>query len=144
MTATSRPDPHKSVGEMTVREAMHAPARVCGPEASLQSVAHTMTAHHIHAVVVAGLGEDAGERPWGLVSALDVTAAVAAGAERHRTAADTAATEVVTITPDEPVVRAAQVMHEHALTHLVVVEPDEDRPVGIISTLDVARALAES
>jgi CBS domain-containing protein len=127
---------------MAVRDAMHAPARVCGPEASLQSVAHTMTAHHIHAVVVAGLGEDAGDRPWGIVSALDVTGAVAAGVE-HRTAADTAATEVVTITPDEPVVRAAQVMHEHALTHLVVVEPDEDRPVGIISTLDVARALAE-
>ena len=30
-------------------------------------------------------------------------------------------------------------MLEHAVTHLVVVDPERDRPVGMISTLDVAR-----
>jgi CBS domain-containing protein len=133
----------KGVTEMAVRDAMHAPARVVAPEASLQSVASHMATQHIHAVVVAGLGEDAGDRPWGIVSALDLTGAVAAGPGR-RTAADTAATEVLTVTPDEPLARAAGLMHRHALTHLVVVEPHEDRPIGILSTLDVARVLAES
>jgi CBS domain-containing protein len=32
-------------------------------------------------------------------------------------------------------------MREHELTHLVVVDPMRDRPTGILSTLDIARAL---
>jgi CBS domain-containing protein len=34
-------------------------------------------------------------------------------------------------------------MSEYQTSHLLVVEPDELRPVGIVSTLDVAAALAE-
>ena len=45
------------------------------------------------------------------------------------------------IAPADTLQRATQLMVEHALTHLVVVEGD--RPVGIISTLDIAAALAE-
>lgn len=32
-------------------------------------------------------------------------------------------------------------MTENAISHLVVVDPAEDRPVGVLSTLDVARGL---
>ena len=35
-------------------------------------------------------------------------------------------------------------MVENAQAHLVVVEPDTGQPVGVISTLDVAAALAET
>jgi CBS domain-containing protein len=40
----------------------------------------------------------------------------------------------------EPLVRAAQLMVEHQLTHLIVVS--EARPVGVVSTLDVAGCMA--
>jgi CBS domain-containing protein len=33
-------------------------------------------------------------------------------------------------------------MREYGSAHLVVVDPASDRPVGILSTLDLARALA--
>jgi len=42
----------------------------------------------------------------------------------------------------EPLARAAQLMAEHGSSHLVVVAAGRRRPVGVISTLDVARCLA--
>jgi len=57
------------------------------------------------------------------------------------TAGQLAAREVVTIEPSESVSRAAQVMSEHDVSHLVVVE--RGFPVGIISSLDIAAAAAQ-
>lgn len=42
---------------------------------------------------------------------------------------------------DEPLERAAQLMVEHQLTHLLVTGP-AGMPVGVLSTLDVAGAIA--
>ena len=33
-------------------------------------------------------------------------------------------------------------MAEHEISHLIVAEPHTARPIGVLSTLDVARALA--
>jgi CBS domain-containing protein len=129
------------IKDLLVRDTMHAPVRTCGPEASLTFVAYTMATHHLHAVVVAGLGEAAGDLPWGIVSAADVTRAATAGGGR-RSAADAAGSPAMTIGPDEPLVQAARLMTDHHLTHLVVVEASSQRPVGILSTLDVTRAYA--
>jgi CBS domain-containing protein len=49
---------------------------------------------------------------------------------------------VVTVAPGDSLTRAAQLMAENAVTHLVVVDPDSGRPQGILSTIDVARVLA--
>jgi CBS domain-containing protein len=57
------------------------------------------------------------------------------------TAGQIAATELVTIEPAESVARAAQLMADHHVTHLVVVE--RGFPVGVISSLDVARAASD-
>jgi CBS domain-containing protein len=53
-----------------------------------------------------------------------------------------AATPVVTVAPEETLVRAAQLMRENATAHLLVVESDTRTPIGVLSTLDIARALA--
>jgi CBS domain-containing protein len=37
--------------------------------------------------------------------------------------------------------RAAELMREHGLAHLLVVEPGSDRPLGVISTLDIAAVM---
>ena len=48
------------------------------------------------------------------------------------------------VTPTETLERAAQLMTEHATSHLVVVDVGLLRPVGVISTLDIAAALADA
>jgi len=46
------------------------------------------------------------------------------------------------IASDETLRRAAQLMGEHEVTHLVVVEPTTTKPLGVLSTLDLAEVLA--
>ncbi len=46
------------------------------------------------------------------------------------------------ITTIEPLARAVQLMVEHEASHLVVVERRSRRPIGVLSTLDVARSVA--
>jgi CBS domain-containing protein len=58
-------------------------------------------------------------------------------------ASTTGATEALTIAPQESLRRAAQLMTENAVAHLVVVDAVDLRPVGILTTLDVAAACAE-
>lgn len=113
----------------------------CGPEDDLTTVARTMAANHVHAVVVSGLEStpSGGERlTWGLISALDLASAALSGADSD--AGALASSEIVTVDLGEPLTRAAQLMVEHQLTHLLVVSGV--RPVGVISTLDVAACLA--
>ena len=60
----------------------------------------------------------------------------------ERTASWAAASEFLSVAPDEALERAVQMMVEHDVTHLVVVDPVDDKPVGVLSTLDVAGLLA--
>jgi CBS domain-containing protein len=115
----------------------------CPPDADLAAVARLMAGQHIHAVVVSGIEwVRAGERlTWGLLTALDLVASAQAGFEAAE-AADLASTEIVTVDADEPLDRAAQLMVEHRLNHLLVVAGSD--PVGIVSTLDIAGCLGEN
>ena len=50
--------------------------------------------------------------------------------------------DVATVAPDDTLDQAARTMVRRGLAHLVVVA--EGRPVGVISTLDIARAMRNS
>ncbi len=106
----------------------------CAPETPLRTVARMMASYRVHAIVV--FDED----DWRIVSDLDLVAS--ASAADDRTAGAVSASPLVTVTPDETLERAAQLMAEHETTHLVVRATGAHRPLGVISTLDVARALA--
>ena len=107
----------------------------CEPEASLRTVARIMASYHIHAVVVA-----LRENVWGVISAGDVMNA--AGTERERyNAGDVAATEFVSARPQATLEEAAQMMREHEVEHVVVVD-EGGKPIGMLSSLDIAGALA--
>jgi CBS domain-containing protein len=122
---------------------MHHGILTCPPETPLRTVARMMADYRVHCVAVyTDPDSDFDGRVWGIVSDLDLVGA-ADGDVEDRTAGGTAASPVVTTTPAETLERAAQLMREYATAHLVVVEPGADRPVGILSTLDIARALAE-
>jgi CBS domain-containing protein len=107
----------------------------CEPEASLRDVARIMSSYHIHAVVV-GLSDNV----WGVISSGDLLRA--AGTERERySAGEVAATEFVAIAAGAALEEAAQLMRDHEVEHTVVVDTG-GRPIGMLSTLDVAGALA--
>jgi len=118
-----------------VKDVMRRGVISCEPEDSLRTVARIMSRHHVHSVVVA-LGGDV----WGIISADDVLNA--AGTVRERlSAGEIAATEFVTARSNAPLADAAQLMREHEVSHLIVTGPT-GRPTGVVSTLDIAGALA--
>jgi CBS domain-containing protein len=126
-----------------VAEAMHAGVIAVPSDVPLVDVARIMSEQRIHCVVVTGAPEDpapAGNL-WGVVSDLDLAAA-AEGELAGRTAGGSAATPLVFVAPDDTLTRAAQLMTEHSVAHLVVVDPLAGKPVGVVSTLDLARVAA--
>lgn len=128
--------------DVRVAEAMHDGVLVCAPETPLSALAELMAAERVHCVVVAEDAEDASSL-WGVVSDLDLVAAATVRDLDEQTAGGSSASLALTIAPSETLQRASQLMTEHATAHLVVVEPASGRPVGVLSTLDIARALAE-
>ena len=123
-----------------VGDAMHPGVVSCTAETPLRTVAQIMAQHHIHSVVVTGLsGGEAGR--WGVVSDVDVLRS-ASGDLDLRTAGEVAGTELPTVGVGEELARAAQVMAEHEVTHLIVVDGPQPSAVGVLSSLDIAGLLA--
>jgi len=120
-----------------VHDCMHPGVFTCAPDDPLQHVATVMANYKVHSVVVTN---GAGDRPIGLLSDLDVVTALATGADC--TAYEAAATEPVTVSSDESLLGAAQLMSEHGVSHLVVVDRASGYPLGVLSTLDVAAVYA--
>ena len=138
--SASAPAASRSLEHVTVDEAMHRGVFACPFDTPLVEVARMMASHRVHAIV--GLAEDDDARVWGVVSDRDLVAMAAAdGNPFAQTAGGSAATEALTIRRDDTLRHAAQLMHEHGVSHLLVVEPGSDRPVGVVSTLDVAAAV---
>jgi CBS domain-containing protein len=134
------------LSERRVREVMHEGIVDCAPETPLSEVARLMSVHRIHCVVVDGLAVDGhGTRfLWGVVSDIDLVRAAASG--QDLTAGEVAATEFVSARPSDSLRDVARIMGEHDIAHLVVVDrrERERKPVGIISTFDVAGAIAKT
>jgi CBS domain-containing protein len=116
-----------------VADVMHAGILTCAPDDTLRDVAAIMAAHHVHAVAVR---ETETGRVGGVVSDLDVAAAVASGAQP--TASGTAATEPLAVSSKERLTRAAALMAEHGISHLIVTDAAGGHPIGVLSTLDIA------
>lgn len=115
----------------------------CAPSTPLRSVARLMASHRVHSVFVFDYGTEDDETTelWGIVSDLDLVAAAWADIDLL-TARDSAVTPLVYVSKQDGLRRAAQLMAESGVSHLAVVDPASDRPVGVISTLDIARAVA--
>jgi CBS domain-containing protein len=130
-----------SLEHATVADVMHPGVFTCPPDTELRDVARLMATHHIHSVVVLGIERTwAGERlTWGILSDIDL---VAAAHDPSADAGGAAATELVLVGPDEPLARAVELMAEHRLSHLLVVDAETGRPKGVVSSLDVAGCLA--
>jgi CBS domain-containing protein len=134
---------HASLAARTVAEAMHPGLLTCPPDAPLRHVARMMATYRVHAIIV----YPDEERPdiasvWGVVSDSDLAAAAAVDDIDARTAGASARTPAVTVVPGESLQRAAELMRLYDVGHLIVVSSSAGRPIGVLSTLDVARAIA--
>lgn len=101
-----------------------------------------MAQERVHAVYVfVPDGPDTEARLWELVSDVDLVAA-GLGDIDALTAHDASVTPLVTTRTDDRLDRAIQLLAENGVSHLAVVDPFSRLPVGVLSTLDVARLLA--
>lgn len=137
MTTSVSPLP---LEEYTVLNALQLGLIERSADADVRSVAQAMAEHSVHSVVVRGIQRQR-QRSWGIISDLDLMAAMRPELE-DATAGQMAASDPVVVEPSATLGRAAQLMAEHQTAHLVVVEPLTDEPVGILSSLDVARFMA--
>jgi CBS domain-containing protein len=131
-----------SLRHATVADAMHPGIISCGPDASISEIARVMATNHVHCLAVVGVSHADPEcGVWGVISDLDlVREGVRSGEEV--TARSLAGQPLVTVDPTMPLRGAAKLMLRHGTSHLVVVDADTERPIGILSTLDVAGILA--
>jgi CBS domain-containing protein len=125
----------------TVGDVMRHGVITCTAETTLRTVARMMSSYHVHAVVVTEDDGEGGISPWGLVSDFDVLRAAHAGAE-DLTAGQVSRSPAVMVLPSDKLDHAADLMKEHGTGHLVVASPADSRPIGVVSTLDIAGALA--
>ena len=143
---TRGPRAKRGLRAVNVREAMTAPIVTCTPDVPIEEVAELMAHHRIHSVVVLQPPSPDGApayRRWGVLSDLDLVTAVPWGAGLPACkAGSVAAAPQVVIRSDETLAAAARMMAEYRTAHLLVAEEGADEPVGILSALDVARALA--
>jgi CBS domain-containing protein len=126
----------------SVADAMSRGTLSCQSDTTLRTIAAMMAEHGVHSVVVTDL-DGVSEHAWGIVTDIDVVAAAGEDVD-ERTAGEVAATELLTIAPSDTLEHAAQLMTEHEVTHIVVVDSEGGKPLGVLSTLDVAGILARS
>jgi CBS domain-containing protein len=127
----------------TVADAMSLDVISCPPETPLRTVARMMATFGVHAIFVFRRSDEDDEvrRLWAVVSDLDLVAATDLDLDTL-TAGATAVTPLVSVAADRPIAEAGSLMAQHGTAHLAVTGPGSPRPIGVISTLDIARAVA--
>jgi CBS domain-containing protein len=117
---------------MNIREVMTRNPKYVSPSDSIQNAARIMRDNDTGAVPVVDNG-----RPIGIVTDRDIVVrAVAEDTHLNRPVGDIVTGNVVCVTPDMSTHEAADLMSEHQIRRLPVVE--NDRLVGIVSLGDLA------
>jgi CBS domain-containing protein len=127
----------------TVGDAMSKGVISCPPETPLRVVARMMATFGVHAIFVFEHTDEDDEAPrlWAVVSDLDLVAATRLDLD-ELTAGTAAVSPLVTVDADSSIAEAGSSMAQYGIAHLAVTDPVSRRPIGVISTLDIARAVA--
>ena len=129
----------RTLSEALVGAVMYPGVATCLADASLLTVAQSMTEHRVHCIGVAGVERPGQHLTWGLISDMDLVAALHRGALEEPAGA-IAATSPIAVEETDSLEAAAALMVAHDTSH-VVVTGRSGLPSGMISTLDVARFL---
>ncbi|RME42653.1 MAG: CBS domain-containing protein [Caldilineae bacterium] len=128
-----------------VKEVMSTNIHCCSVEATIPEVAHIMVTHDVSAVIVL----DADDYLAGIISRTDLVELRGFDEYWHGlTARHVMKTDVITCAADLPLREASQMLVQHKIHRLVVVEPGGKegalRPVGVLSQTDIVRDMAAS
>jgi predicted transcriptional regulator len=127
---------HHPFEGLTVREFCSVGFVEVPPEAPVVEVARLMAGRAIHAVLVV---DEQG--PPEVLSDADLISAVASGRMDQLCAREVAGTYAIGVRRDESLDDAVRLLAEHDVTHLIVTDATGG-PIGVLSALDVARALS--
>ena len=117
---------------MNIRDVMTPNPTTVSPNDSIQSAARVMRDEDTGVVPVVDNG-----KPVGVITDRDIVVrAVAEDREMNRPVRDIVTTELVAVHPDMSVQEATELMSEHQVRRLPVI--DNDRLVGIVSIGDIA------
>ncbi len=111
----------------------------CPADTPLRDAARTMSLHHVHTIVVT---DPADGSLWGVLSDNALLKALLEPDGEERQLREVAARDPSTISSDEPLVSAAELMRDQGTAHLVVRDAQSGRPTGMLSILDVAGIFA--
>ena len=126
-----------SFDHATVGDAMRPWILSCDPDTPLVTVAQRMAGEHVHAIIV--LADHGDRRPYAVLTDRDLLRV--ADRVEELTAGEIAAQTILEARAGEPLSEAARRMAGNNATHAVVVDERSGRPVGVLSTLDVAGIL---
>lgn len=130
------------MSELLVRDCMHDGVISCTPETSVEDVARTMREQKVSALVVVD-----GGAAIGVISQTDLVNAAFVQPYmqfwRGMAARHLMSSPVVSVRPDDRLASALDVLTTRRIHRVVVTEHSAtgERPVGILSLTDVARAL---
>lgn len=127
--------------ELVVRDVMTREPLTVAPDQPLATADRLLREHRVSGLPVV-------ERDGHLAGVLSRTDLMALASDDavgawHGRAVGTAMTApAITVAPDATLTEAAARMEEHRVHRLVVVELDDGRPIGVLSTTDLVRAVA--
>jgi CBS domain-containing protein/sugar phosphate permease len=124
----------KKLSPIAVRDVMKSPPVSILPEATIKEVILTMANKNIGFVVLMR-----GDQLVGVVSERDIVKALASGISLDAPVEKIATKRVITIEASKSIAEAADLMAEHRIRHLVVV--DGGRPVGVVSLRDLVKLI---
>jgi CBS domain-containing protein len=145
-TTAAQPSTDRSlpaIDHAHVADVMHHGVLTCSPDTPLREVAAMMVNHRVHFVGIVAVHTDAisGDHlSWSVVTDLDLMRSM-----DHLEAIAVASpiTSLPSVaSPKEPLIEVARRMYDDRVSHMIVVSEFTLRPLGVISSLDIARALA--
>lgn len=122
--------------DLTVLEAKRFGIISCLADSTLEQAIQRMVEEDISGLVVI----DAQGYLAGIITRTDLLRAYQQSPDwKERKVSEYMKTEVISVTPNEPVSRVIQLLVEHQIHRLVIVHKDGDklRPVGVISDADL-------
>jgi CBS domain-containing protein len=128
---------------LRVADVMHPGIVSCARTSTASEIARLMVSADVHCVAVLSPSPEPGHPPlvWGIVTDLNLLRAQADG-DPEATAETLAGGQVIRVRPTQTVDEAAAVMVGAGVHHLVVIDDVELQPIGIVSTVDIAAAIA--
>jgi CBS domain-containing protein len=140
---TAEPTVSETAEVLRVADVMHRGIVSCARGTTASEIARVMVSAGVHCVVVLSPSPEPGHQPliWGMVTDLNLLRTLAEG-DANATAETLAGGQVIRVRPTQTISEAAEAMVRSGEHHLVVIDPTDLQPIGMLSTTDIGSVLA--